>query len=165
MSTTVHPRGARRRKKALYRRWRLFLSSLLLCTSSYKCLVVGVALYCGRRNIGQVLKILRKKKDLPDTMSSLVDKWRKGGMNIKIIRLDNAGENKAFEEHSNGKDWCLNLTFEFMGPDIPQQNHLAEVGFSTLWGCVRAIMHQAMVPEEKEHLLYQEAISYAARLD
>ena len=65
-------------------------------------------------------RFLRRKKDLPDTMCSLVDKWRKGGMNIKFIRLDNASENKVFEEQSNGKDWCLNLTFKFTGPDTPQ---------------------------------------------
>ena len=110
-------------------------------------------------------RFLRRKKELSDTMCSLVNKWRKGRMNIKFIRLDNAGKNKAFEEQLNGKEWHLNLTFEFTGPDTPQQNHLAEVAFSTLWGQVRAIMHQAMVPEEKEHLLYQEAISHATRLD
>ena len=38
-------------------------------------------------------------------------------MNVKFIRLDNARENKAFKEQSNGKDWRLNLTFEFTGPD------------------------------------------------
>ena len=50
-------------------------------------------------------------------MCTLVDKWNKGGLNIKYIRLDNAGENKDFEEQSNGKDWRLNLTFEYTGPD------------------------------------------------
>ena len=110
-------------------------------------------------------RFLRRKRELPDTMCTLVDKWRKGGLNIKFIRLDNAGENKAFEEQSNGKDWRLNLTFKYTGPDTPQRNHLAEVAFSTLWGQVRAMMHHAMIPEEKEHLLYREAISHATRMD
>ena len=64
-------------------------------------------------------------------MCSIVDKWRKRGLNIVYIRLDNTSEKKAFENQANGLDWRLNLTFEFTGPDMPQQNHLAEVGFST----------------------------------
>ena len=76
-------------------------------------------------------RFLKKKKELPDTMCTLVNKWRKGELNIKFIRLDNAGKNKAFEEQSNGKDWRLNLTFKYTGPDTPQQKHLAEVAFST----------------------------------
>jgi hypothetical protein len=60
------------------------------------------------------------------------------------IRLDNAGKNSKFAHEANGHDWKLNIEFEFTGAQTPQRNHLAEIGFSTLWAQMIAVLDAAM---------------------
>lgn len=66
---------------------------------------------------------------------------------------------------ANGTDWRLNIVFEFTGARTPQRNHLAEVGFVTIWGWVRAMMVNANIPEDQQYLVYRKAISHASLLD
>jgi hypothetical protein len=40
----------------------------------------------------------------------------------------------------------LDIQYEFMARDTPQQNHLAELGFAVLANRGRALMHRATVP-------------------
>ena len=54
---------------------------------------------------------------------------------------------------------------EFTGPNTPQRNYLAEIGFAVIWGRAQAIMEGAEVPEETKCLLYQEAISHTSKID
>jgi hypothetical protein len=59
--------------------------------------------------------------------------------------LDNAGENKLLQQRSQSADWKLNIKFEFTARDFPQQNHLAELGFTHLVNYGRAfIWHELM---------------------
>ena len=53
------------------------------------------------------------------TFEKLTD-WIRLGKNIKIIRRDNAGENKALEKKLKGPDWKSSIAFEYTGRDTPQ---------------------------------------------
>ena len=93
------------------------------------------------------------------------EKWRQNGHPVKFVRCDNAGENLKLESVARGKDWKLNLSFEYTGKETPQRNHLAEVGFSTLGGRGRAMMRNANVPLKIRYKVCKEALMTATRLD
>jgi len=84
---------------------------------------------------------------------------------VKIIRLDNAGENKALKRRCQSKDWKLNLQFEFTARDTPQQNSRAEVGFATIANRGRALMVAANIPDKIKFRIYSEAMKTATLLD
>jgi hypothetical protein len=94
-----------------------------------------------------------KFSDFFDTKNGMVEemcqqlyRWKESGRGAKIIRLDNAGENKFLQQRSQSADWKLNVNFEFTARDTPQQNHLAELGFAHLANYGRALMARANVP-------------------
>jgi hypothetical protein len=45
---------------------------------------------------------------------------------IKILRMDNAGEYKLLQKRCESKDWQFEMKYEYTGRDTPQHNHLAE---------------------------------------
>jgi hypothetical protein len=52
-------------------------------------------------------------------------------LGVTHIRLDNAGENTKLQEQAESAAWKLGVQFEYTTPrDTPQQNHLAELGFT-----------------------------------
>jgi hypothetical protein len=87
------------------------------------------------------------------------------GINVKYVQLDNAKENMKLAHEANGRAWKLNLEFEFTSARTPQRNHLAEIGFSTIWARTRAILDATMVPEEMKYLLYRKEVSHLTLLD
>jgi hypothetical protein len=54
------------------------------------------------------------------------------GINVKFIRCDGAGRNKAFQQECVSKG--LNIKFEFSGPKTPQQNGKVERKFQSFMG-------------------------------
>jgi hypothetical protein len=82
-----------------------------------------------------LLEFLKRKSNLPETACKIIHELQTQGVNVKYVRMDNAGENVAFAQLANSKDWTLRLTFEFTGARTPQRNYLVEIGFST--NCVR----------------------------
>ena len=56
---------------------------------------------------------------------------------MKIIRCDNAGENKVLERESDKNE--LGIIFEYTAPGTPQQNGVVERAFVTVMGRARAI--------------------------
>ena len=113
----------------------------------------------------KVSEFLKRKSDLPEVACNIVRKLQMGGVNIKYVRMDNAGENVAFAQLANSKDWSLRLSFEFTGAGTPQRNYLVEIGFSTLWGRLRAMFDAALVPEEEKYLLVREGVHHLTFLD
>jgi hypothetical protein len=102
----------------------------------------------------------------------ILDSWarreqqlKQEGIKVKYVWLDNAGENKAFANIVNSKDWNLQLTFEFTSIHTPQRNCLVEVDFATLWCRLRALFHPAFVPEEEKYKLVREGIHHLTFLD
>ena len=68
-------------------------------------------------------------------------------VDVKIIRCDDAGENKAFYEECRSKG--MNIRFEFSGPRTPQRNGKVERKFQTFYGRIRAMLNCAGL---KDHL-------------
>jgi hypothetical protein len=88
-----------------------------------------------------------KFTDFFDTKNGMVEetceqlfRWKESGRGAEIIRLDNAGENKLLQQRSQSADWKLNVKFKFTARDTPQQNHLAELGFTHLANYGRALV-------------------------
>ena len=54
------------------------------------------------------------------------------GRPVLIIRQDNSGENKKLIKRVQSSDWKLNIIFESMAKETPQQNSKVEVGFTTI---------------------------------
>ena len=79
--------------------------------------------------------------------------------------MDNAGENKLLEQRSGSADWKLGLKYEFTARDTPQQNHLAELGFSVIANRGRAMFSKANVPRELRYGLVGYCFNNATQLD
>jgi hypothetical protein len=94
-----------------------------------------------------------------------IGKWKNAGLKVKFIRCDNAGENKKLAQRTESSDWQFGINFEFTGRDTPQRNHLAELGFATLYNKGRAMMIKANLPKNVRYLLYKEAFKTATMLD
>ena len=82
---------------------------------------------------------------------------------VKIIRCDNAGENKVPERESDKKD--LGIIFEYTAPGTPQQNGVVERAFVTVMGRARAMMNHAGFTMAKRQQLWCEAAQTATTLD
>ena len=82
---------------------------------------------------------------------------------MKIIRCDNAGENKVLERESEKNE--LGLIFEYKAPGTPQQNGVMERAFVTDMGRARAMMNHAGFTMAKRQQLWCEADQTATLLD
>ena len=89
------------------------------------------------------------------------------GKPVKILRQDNAGENKKLQERIESADWSgkLKIAIEYTAKGTPQQNHLAELGFTVVAARARAAMNHASVPAEMRYLLFQEFSNTITKLD
>jgi hypothetical protein len=112
----------------------------------------GPKVYKGNWRIMVDERTQLKFSDFFDTKNGMVEdtceqlhRWKESGQGAKIIRLDNAGENKLLQQRSQSADWKLNINFEFTARDTPQQNHLPELGFAHLANYGRALMARANV--------------------
>jgi hypothetical protein len=75
---------------------------------------------------------LKKKEKLKDEVIELIKELKKENMKLKFSRLDDTGENYAFEKEC--KQQNLAVKFEFSGPSTPQRNGKVERKFQTLYG-------------------------------
>ena len=82
---------------------------------------------------------------------------------VKIIRCDNAGENKVLERESDNNE--LGIIFEYTAPGTPQQNGVVERAFVTVMGRARAMMNHAGFTMAKRQQLWCEAAQTATMLD
>ena len=94
--------------------------------------------------------------------------WTKGlskkyGIEIKMIRLDNSGENKSLQNECSKEN--LGIIFEFTAPGTPQQNSVAERRIPTLMGRARAMLIQAGIDSKGKGEFWCEVISTATKLD
>eukprot|EP00957_Ditylum_brightwellii_P144334 10995420-Ditylum_brightwellii.AAC.2 len=55
------------------------------------------------------------------------------------------------DQRANSASWKLNLVFEYMIRDLPQQNSLVEVSFTTIGNRGQAMMITANVPYKISH--------------
>jgi hypothetical protein len=99
----------------------------------------------------------KKKNGMIEPTCVQLNKWKQAGLAVKYMPLDNTGENLKLQEVSDSKDWKLGIEFEYTARDTPQQNHLAELGFTILANRGQALMVRANVPMECRYLLFREA--------
>ena len=106
-----------------------------------------------------------KKKD--EQVEPIID-WTKAlkarhKIQVKIIRCDNAGDNKVLERESDKNE--LGIIFEYTAPGTPQQNGVVERAFVTVMGRARAMMNHAGFTMAKRQQLWCEAAQTATMLD
>jgi hypothetical protein len=65
---------------------------------------------------------------------------------VKIIQLDNSGENIKLVQQAQGVEWRLPIEFKLMAQDMLQQNYLAEIALYCAGDLARAIMARANIP-------------------
>ena len=106
---------------------------------------------------------LSHKDMLKVKMIALIKQLRNEGIDVKIIRCDNAGENVSFQKEA--EELNLGLVFEYTAPDTPQQNGRVERKFQTLYGCVRAVLFGFGLDLLEIKKLCAEAASTATTLD
>ena len=82
---------------------------------------------------------------------------------VKLIRYDNAGENKVLERESDKNE--LGISFEYTAPVTPQQNGVVERAFVMVMGRARAMMNHAGFTMAKRQQLWCEAAQTATLLD
>ena len=82
---------------------------------------------------------------------------------VKILRCDNAGENKVLERESDKND--LGNIFEYTTPGTPQKKGVVERAFVTVMGRASAIMNHAGFKMAKRQQLWCETAQTATLLD
>jgi hypothetical protein len=90
---------------------------------------------------------LKNKSDLKSKVMTLLTDLKIAEINVKYIRCDDSGENKALFEACQAQGY--GVKFEFSGPKTPQQNGKVESKFQTFFGRTRAMLNSAGL---KDHL-------------
>jgi hypothetical protein len=109
-------------------------------------------------------KFLKKKSDQVDFLIELLkDLKAKNAKTVKLIRCDNAGENKTFQKECEKAG--LGVQFEYTAPGTPQLNGRVERKFATLYGRVRAMLNGARLPKDLRHGLWTKAACTATDLE
>ena len=113
----------------------------------------------------KISQFYETKDGMIEPTCALFKNWKEAGKEVKVLRMDNAGENTELVKQMNSKAWKLYPTIEFTARDTPQQNHLAEIGFTTLYNRGRAMMIAAGIPRDKRYLVGHKAFETATKLD
>jgi hypothetical protein len=81
-----------------------------------------------------------KKKDKSKyKIVELIKKLKNEYIHMKVLRLDDAGENHALEKKC--KQQNLGIKFEYSGPCTPERNRKIEQKCQTLYIQIRAIIN------------------------
>jgi transposase InsO family protein len=109
-------------------------------------------------------KFMKKKSDQVDyLLELLLDLKAKHNKTVKLIRCDNAGENKSLQKLCEKEG--LGIQFEYTAPGTPQLNGRVERKFATLYGRVRAMLNGARLTKELRNGLWTEAARTASDLE
>jgi hypothetical protein len=85
--------------------------------------------------------------------------WKDVGKEVCYICMDNAGKNTALQQQCDSANWKFNIKFEFMAM-TPQQKNLAEVGFSVLANCGRALMERGNIPMKVQYKVWKMPLKW-----
>ena len=85
------------------------------------------------------------------------------GTPIQIIRMDNAGENKAVERLCKQE---FNIKVEYTPPDTPKLNGIVERGFAIRWEKAKILMQNAGLKDnvKRNKQILKKAITMASYL-
>ena len=84
---------------------------------------------------------------------------------ITYLRQDNAGENLKLAKRMGCADWKMKTKIEYTARGTPQQNHMAELGFTAIAARSRAAMNRANFPLEVRYTTFCEVSNCIAKLD
>jgi len=102
---------------------------------------------------------LKEKSELASWMMKFIQFVEVQGYHVKIIRCDNAGENKTAIQEIQEK--YGGIIPEFMAPHMLQQNGVIERRFPTLKTRASAMMKDANLTQEAKNKLWGEAAMMA----
>ena len=111
---------------------------------------------------------LKKKSDLEEKLKqTLLQIYSLHEVKVKIIRMDNAGENQHIQEMILNHHLLhqMGTKIEFTAPFTPQQNGKIERVFPTLFARVQASFNAAKLELNLRKQLWAEAINYAFQTD
>jgi hypothetical protein len=84
---------------------------------------------------------LKNKSDLKSKVMTLLTDLKISEINVKYIRCDDPGENKALFDACQAQGY--GVKFEFSGPRTHQQNGKVERKLQTFFGRIRAMLNSA----------------------
>ncbi len=90
---------------------------------------------------------------------------KENGQPVPKIWQDNAGENKKLVQRLTSKDWKLDAQVEYTARDTPQQNSLAEQGFTFISSIPRAALNTANIPQKQRYRRFSECAMTMTKLD
>jgi hypothetical protein len=105
------------------------------------------------------------KSGMAEPTCELFQRWKDVGREVRYLRMDNAGENKLWQSRCDSPDWKFRIQPEYTASYTPQQNHLAELGFTIILNRGRAMMAHANVPLEVRYKIWRHAFKTATLLD
>ena len=109
-------------------------------------------------------RFLKQKSDLAKDGLVLMRRLKdQHGINVKIIRCNNAGDNEKMEEACI--EQRMGIKFKYTAVGIPQQNGRVERKFATLYGRIRSMMIDAGIKEHLRQKLWAEAANMCVDLD
>lgn len=107
-----------------------------------------------------------QKNDFIETICAKFHRFKEVGIPVRVIRMDNAGENKALVERLRSAEWQLtDIKVEYTARSTPQQNSLAERAFANIASRARALLNAANIPREWRWVLFPEAAQTITKLN
>jgi len=106
-----------------------------------------------------------KKNDIVEPTCVKLNKLADIAGKIEHLRQDNAGKNLALAKNMGSNDWKMKTKIEYTAKGTPQQNHLAELGFTTIAARTRATTNRANIPTEMRYKLFGEIANTVAKVD
>ena len=105
------------------------------------------------------------KDGMVEPTIELFNMWKQNGIDVSIIRCDNAGENMRLEKRLASAEWKMPLKFEYTARNTPQQNHLAELKIFLICNKARAALVRAHVPNEYRFRIFPKFVEGITQLD
>jgi hypothetical protein len=99
--------------------------------------------------------VLKNKSDVKGKIKTLLNDLKIAGIDVKYIRCNNAGKNKAMIDDPEIKPF--GIKFEFPGPRTPQRNGKVERKFQTFYGRIRSMLNCAGLKDELRNKIWAES--------
>ena len=103
---------------------------------------------------------LKKKSDLNDVILPKIKELKSKGIDIKRVRMDNAGENLKLGDKLKE----IGVAVEYTAPNTPQQNGVVERAIATVVSRARAMISEAGLDEELKQKLWAECFNTSTNL-
>ena len=85
-------------------------------------------------------KFVKTKDGMVEPTLKELQRLKHQNRGVRYIRCDNGGENKALQKKIDSTEWNLGIKFEYTARNTPQQNYLAELGFTHIFNQAMAMM-------------------------